>query len=159
MSSGTSKSSKAALLAALPPLVLVAFLLAVVLGVGDVRADVWPAPTTNLSEAAALRDLSRIRLLTDRGADVNAVYTVEPDVLGRAEVQVTPLVAAAATNVNETVELLLELGAKPQAEDARLVHCLAARANNPDMSTALEKASGLAPSSCDGLDHPLYAHD
>jgi hypothetical protein len=139
--------------------VLVVFLVAVVLGVGDLRAAVWPAPMTNLSEAASLRDLSRIRLLTDRGEDVNAVYTVEPDLLARVEVRVTPLVAAAATNVNETVDLLLELGARPQAEDARLVHCLAARANNPDMSKALEKVSGLAPSSCDGLEHPLYAHD
>ena len=112
MFSVMSKFSKAAaLLAAAAPVALGVASLLLALNVPPVRNWFWHVEALNVAEAAALRDLARVRELVEDGASPNAPSRVRPGILGDAEVEMTPLEAAIRIGADDVVELLVQLGA------------------------------------------------
>lgn len=116
----TSRSISVALVAAVaPPIVLAAFGLLLALGVPPVTGWFWPAPDTNLTEAAALGDAARVRVLAAAGAALDAPLPVRDAIRDSAAPRLmTPLEAAMRRGNDELVRLLLELGATPSVEPA-----------------------------------------
>ena len=80
-------------------------------GVPFVRERSWPTPTTNLAEAAALRDGARVRVLVAAGARLDEPMPVRPGLLDDAPARMTPMEAAVASGSDDMVSLLVELGA------------------------------------------------
>ena len=97
---------------AVPPLALALAALLLATGLPGVRNAFWHSEPVNLSEAAALRDLARVRRLVEEGADPNARRLVRPGILDAEGREMTALEAAKETGASDTIELLLELGAR-----------------------------------------------
>ena len=109
----------------------------------------WPAPTTNIAEAAALWDGARVRALAARGAQLDAVMPVRRRVVdGGAPETMTPLEAAIRSRSETMVEVILELGARPSDTEAQRLACLAVRIAAPLSAEVLERAFALPPTSC-----------
>ena len=113
LSSGISRfSSWLHAIAAALPLVLALAALLLATGVLGVRNAFWHIELVNLTEAAALRDLARVRRFVEEGADPNARRPVRPGILGADGREMTALEAAKETGASDTIDLLLELGAR-----------------------------------------------
>jgi len=120
MSVSTSKSTSVVLgIAVAPPLALALFGLLLGLGLPPVTEWFWPAPTTNIAEAAALGDAARVRALAATGARLDLPLPVRESIRSRDEPAVMSAIEAARRRGNdELVQLLLELGANSPAADA-----------------------------------------
>lgn len=112
-SSSTSRfSSWLYAIAAAPPLALALAALLLATGLPGVRNAFWHIESVNLAEAAALRDLARVRRLVEEGADPDARLPVRAGILGADGREMTALEAAKETGASDTIDLLLELGAR-----------------------------------------------
>ena len=72
-------------LAAAAPTAVCSFALLLALGVRPATQWFWPAPTTNLAEAAAMGDAARIRVLAAAGAPLDVVLPVRAGLLSGDE--------------------------------------------------------------------------
>jgi len=109
-------SSRLSLLVAVPP-ACVAILWVAVLAVTAVTGQhpIWRLHPRNLAEAAAFKDGAAVVRLVDEREDINRAAEVRAGVIGRRPAMLTPIEAAAATREREMVQLLLDLGASPDA--------------------------------------------
>ncbi len=130
---------------AIPPVALALAFASVLSGVGPAREGFWRIDTITVTEAAALRDPAALFQHVRAGADLNRRYPVRPRVLGGEETSATPLEAATATGHAEIVSLLLEWGARPDADQLAVVFCLAERSRAPEIVHLLEQRSGVHP--------------
>lgn len=114
-----------ALLVATPPacaaILWVAFL-AITAVTG--QHPLWNVQPRNLAEAAALQDGAAVIRLVKQRADVNRPGDVRAGVVLPAEATLTPLEAAAATREREMVQLVLDLGASPDATVWQRAFCI-----------------------------------
>ena len=114
------------------------------------RDPIWQFEPRNPAEAAATRDGGAIVRMKWAGASLDQPYDVRPEILWRESRRVPALVAAAAAQRTEIIELLIDLGAAPDAatwnaawcasEDDRVREALAMR--RPSGSSALACAGG-----------------
>ena len=120
-----TRSSRFELLVATPP-VLAAMLWASVLAVTAITGThpIWGQQPRNLVEAAALQDGAAVVRFVERHEDVNRPAEVRAGVLSRAPQTLTPIEAAAATREPEMVQLLLDLGAAPDAVVWQRAFCI-----------------------------------
>lgn len=151
MSASTSTSNSLVLgLAAAAPLAVALFALLLGLGMPPVAGWFWPAPTTNIAEAAALGDAARVRALAAAGVGLDTPWPVRGDVRNSdAPPVMAPLEAAIRHRSEYVVELLLDLGVRPSAEEGRRLHCLAAAMDAADTAALLQEKLGLPAPSCD----------
>ena len=78
----------------------------------------------NLSEAAAFRDSGAIVRRVNAGEDPNRPGEVRAGVILPATATLAPIEAAAASRQAETVQLLLDLGASPDADSWQRAWCI-----------------------------------
>lgn len=109
-------SSRFALLVATPP-AGVAMLWVLVLALTALTGThpIWGQQPRNLAEAAALQDGAAVVRFVERHEDVNGPQEIRAGLLSRRSQTLTPIEAAAATREPEMVQLLLDLGAAPDA--------------------------------------------
>lgn len=150
MSASTSTSNSLVLgLAAAAPLAVALFALLLGLGMPPVAGWFWPAPTTNIAEAAALGDAARVRALASQGVRLDTPLPVREDIRNsEAPAIMAPLEAAIRHRSEFVVELLLELGVRPSAEEARRLHCVAAAMDATQTAALMQKTFDLSSSSC-----------
>ncbi|MBI4888584.1 MAG: hypothetical protein HY824_15920 [Acidobacteria bacterium] len=158
MSSGTSKSSSRDryapperlvwLLACAAPALVGLFALLLGIGTPAVVEWFWPAPATNIAEAAAVKDSARVRDLDFHGASLNAVLPVRPALLDRAPAEMTPLEAAVRSGDDGVVGVVLELGARPSLDEVRRLLCLATAIDLPRTAALLQRIFSLDAPSC-----------
>jgi hypothetical protein len=100
-----------AALTALPPLLLGAVVLVMLVLATAGRHPMWQVPDFNLSEAAGSRDAATVALLISRGDDPNRGYPVRRGVISaRGYDAMTPMDAAFAARRLEIMHLLLRRG-------------------------------------------------
>lgn len=149
MFSTSSKSSSLVLAVVLAaPLLVIAGGLSVAAGVPGVRGSFWPAPDTNLAEAAAVRDYARVRALAARGARLTERLPVRPGLLRGALPAMTALEAAIRIQSPEMVDILFALGANPGFDEARTLHCLALALDAPAAAATFERTYPVAAAAC-----------
>lgn len=134
--------------AALPPLVLALFAAALAAGAPGVQDWFWPEPTTNIAEAAVLRDGARVRVLAAEGSRLDLALPVEARLADDAPATMTPLEAAVRSRSDEMVQLVLELGATAAAADIQRLHCLAAQLDAAGLQAVLSRETGVPPAPC-----------
>ena len=103
-------------LVSLPPILTFAgwvALLAVTAVTG--RHPIWNLEPCNLPEAVAFRDAAAVVRRVERGEDPNRAGEVRAGVVLPETASLTPVEAAAAARQGEMVQLLLDLGAAPDA--------------------------------------------
>ena len=112
-------------LVALPPLLAFVWWIAV-LAVGTVtgRHPVWSLQPRNLPEAVAFRDAAAVVRRVDAGEDPNAAATVRERIVTSEAAMLTPIEAAAAARQGELVQLVLDLGATPDAAVWQRAWCI-----------------------------------
>jgi hypothetical protein len=146
-----SKFDSASLgLAATAPLLVALFALFLGFGVPPVREWFWPAPTTNVAEAAALGDAPRVRALAAEGAPLNEPLPVRPGILGGAPSAMSAVEAAIRADSDFMLALLLDLGVRPPPHEARRLYCLAVRLETQDAAELLRESLQLSSDSCTG---------
>ena len=79
---------------------------------------------SNLSEAAAFLDIGAVVRRIDAGEDPNRPGDVRAGVILPAAATLAPIEAAAASRQAETVQLLLDLGASPDADSWQRAWCI-----------------------------------
>lgn len=99
------------MVAAAAPVALATGALLLALGLFGVRDWFWHVEPLTVTEAAAVRDLARLRSLVEDGASASAPSPVRAGILGDTAAEATPLDAAAATGADDAVAVLLQLGA------------------------------------------------
>jgi hypothetical protein len=116
-------SARFALLVVTPP-ICVAILWVAILAVSVITGQhpIWELQPHNLSEAAAFRDGAAVVRLAAR-EDINQPAEVRAGVIG-SKARLTPIEAAAATREREMVQLLLDLGASPDAAVWQRAFCI-----------------------------------
>jgi hypothetical protein len=137
-------------IAAVPPLLVA--LGALTLGAGLPAAEewFWPAPATNMAEAAATRDAARVRVLAGRAVDPNARFPVRPGLLdGDAPREMTPLEAAIRSRREELVAVVIQLGARPDTDEAQRLQCVATAVDAPRAAEILQRMLGAPPATCE----------
>jgi hypothetical protein len=113
-SSASSRSSRALwILAAVGPVALGLFAALLALGVPGVEGRFWQVEPLTAAEAAAVRDLARLRVLVEDGENPASRSPVRAGILGEQAVEMTPFEAAAAIGASDVLELLKELTASP----------------------------------------------
>ena len=85
---------------------------------------VWTATPRNVAEAAAFRDGAAVVRFVEAGHDVNQAGEVQGGVVLRETAMLTPIEAAAAARQREMVQVLLELGAAPDAAAWQRAYCI-----------------------------------
>jgi hypothetical protein len=140
--------------AAAAPLALCGFALLLALGVPSVSTWFWPAPTTNLAEAAAMGDAARVRALAAAGMPLDVPLPVRSGLFDEDEPiapVMTPLEAAIRRRGEDSiVAVLFDLGARPGPDEARQAYCLARELGASDAITLLDTALEVVPDSCGG---------
>ena len=131
----TGDTRVAAIVAAPAVGLAAAWALLLAIGVGGAEPW-WPFTPRNLSEAAAARDGGAVVRLVWSGADPNGVYDVRPELLWHEARRVPPIVAAAAANRPEIVDLLIDFGATPDAATWNAARCAA---SDPDVGVVLAR--------------------
>jgi hypothetical protein len=151
MSTATSRFSSAPLLlAAAAPVALGAFSVLVALGVPPIRDWFWAPPDTNIAEAAALGDAARVRTLAAAGVSLVEPARVRPDLLDDDyPAAMSALEAAVRRRSDSLVQMVVELGARPSAADARRLTCLARSEEDAGTAAVLERAFAVPPDACD----------
>jgi hypothetical protein len=101
---------------ALPPIAAFVYWAGVLAIAGATgKHPVWTVEPRNLPEALALRDAGAVVRLVEDGANPNEAAEVRGRIIQREHEILTPIEAAAASRQRELVQLLLDLGAVPDA--------------------------------------------
>lgn len=110
---------------ALPP-ACVALAWLAMLGIAAItgRHPIWGQQPQNLVEAAALQDGAAVIRFVEQRQDVNLPAAVRAGVMSRSAQSLTPIEAAAATREAEMVQLILDLGATPDAVVWQRAFCI-----------------------------------
>jgi hypothetical protein len=110
----------------------------------------WPAPTTNIVEAAAMGDAARVRALAARGEPLNRPMAVRPGILPvEAPSAMSALEAAVWHRGDETVAMIVDLGARPTVSEAQRLSCLATAFEQPAIAELLLTALAVPARPCD----------
>ncbi len=134
--------------AAAAPLAVGAF--ALLLGLDSPAAEwIWPAPATNIAEAAALGDAARVRALAAQGIGVDAVLPVDPGLLDDGSPPAMSAVEAAIRRADYSlVEVVLELWSRPARGDIIRLFCMAAAGGDPEVAELVRKTFGVPADVC-----------
>jgi hypothetical protein len=137
----------------LPGLLLIAATTAMLIGLPFGVDPLWAVEPVTLSEAAALRDNGEVVRLIDSGEDVNGTSAVRPDILSAHSLVVTPIEAAVAAERADMVDLLLEQGARLDADLWTRLMCFSASVEADDVQALLEprRPEGVVEH-CDGVE-------
>ena len=112
-------------LVALPPVLgAIAWLVTLALAGATGTHPVWDLQSRNLAEAAAFRDSGRLVRLVDSGEDPNRPAEVRGGVILPTSATLVPIEAAAGSREVTMVQLLLDLGASPDAEAWQRAWCI-----------------------------------
>ena len=117
-----------------PPAVLAAVWLTIVIAAP--RHPFIGIEPHNAAEAAAFRDGAALVRRIHAGEDPNGPATVRGGIFGREPVVLTPLEAAAAQDRPEVIELLMDLGARPDAHVWTRAWCIS---DEPDVRSMLDR--------------------
>jgi hypothetical protein len=150
MSTPTSRFSSAPLLlAAAAPVAFGAFGVFVALGRAPARDWFWPPPDTNVVEAAALGDAARVRTLAATGASLVDPARIRPGLLDDDHPEeMSALEAAVRRRRDALVQTIVELGARPSADDARRLTCLARGEDDAGTAAVLARAFAIPADAC-----------
>jgi hypothetical protein len=85
---------------------------------------IWTATPRNVAEAAAFRDGGAVVRFVEAGRDVNEAGEVQGRVVLPKTAMLTPIEAAAAARQREMVQVLLDLGATPDAAVWHRAYCI-----------------------------------
>lgn len=85
---------------------------------------IWTATPRNVAEAAAFRDGGAVVRFVEAGHDVNEAGEVQGRVVLPNAAMLTPIEAAAAARQREMVQVLLDLGATPDAAVWHRAYCI-----------------------------------
>jgi hypothetical protein len=103
-------------LVALPPVLAFVWWIAALAAVTVTgRHPVWSLQPRNLSEAVAFRDPAAVVRRVDAGEDPDAAALVRARIVLPDAATLTPIEAAAAARQGELAQLVLDLGASPDA--------------------------------------------
>ena len=105
----TSRFNKAWLLALAGPVLLAVAAAAVALGPSSLSNAFWPAPDTNIAEAAAMRDSARVRALAGRGMPRDRRYPIRPSLVEHAPPSLTLEEAARLSGSATVVQVVAEI--------------------------------------------------
>ena len=105
----TSRFNKAWLLALAGPVLLAVAAAAVALGPSSLSNAFWPAPDANIAEAAAMRDVARVRALAGRGMPRERRYPIRPSLVEHAPPSLTLEEAARLSGSATVVQLVEEI--------------------------------------------------
>jgi len=112
-------------LVVIPPVLgLVAWLLVLALAGATGSHPIWSLQPRNLAEAAAFRDVGAIVRRVNAGEDLNRPGEVRARVILPSATSLTPIAAAAGSREAGTVQLLLDLGASPNADSWQRAWCI-----------------------------------
>jgi hypothetical protein len=112
-------------LVSLPPILAFAGWMAVLaITAVDGRHPLWSLEPRNLPEAVAFRDAAAVVRRIERGDDPNRAAEVRARVVLDETARLTPIEAAAASRQGEMVQLLLDLGASPDATVWQRAWCI-----------------------------------
>ena len=113
------------MLVAVPPaLTVVAWLSTLAIAAVTGTHPIWSFVPHNLAEAAAFRDGGAVVRFVTEGHDINAAGEVRGGVVKDETLTLTPIEAAAAARQREMVQVLLELGAAPDAAVWQRAYCI-----------------------------------
>lgn len=117
--------SRFALLVGLPPLCAGALWVALLAVAGLTgQHPIWTLQPRNLSEAAAFRDGAAVVRRVQAHEDLDRPEEVRARVVLSTAAMLTPLEAAAATRERGMVQLILDLGASPDAAVWQRAYCI-----------------------------------
>jgi hypothetical protein len=117
--------SRFALLVGLPPLCAGALWVALLAVAGLTgQHPIWTLQPRNLSEAAAFRDGAAVVRRVRAHEDIDRPEEVRARVVLPTAARLTPLEAAAATRERGMVQLVLDLGASPDATVWQRAYCI-----------------------------------
>ena len=85
---------------------------------------IWTVTARNVAEAAAFRDGGAVVRFVEAGHDVNEAGEVRGGVVIPKTAVLTPIEAAAAARQREMVQVLLDLGASPDAAVWQRAYCI-----------------------------------
>lgn len=85
---------------------------------------IWTLTPRNLAEAAAFRDGGAVVRFVTAGHDINQPGEVRGGVVGSGTAMLTPIEAAAAARQREMLQVLLDLGARPDASVWQRAYCI-----------------------------------
>lgn len=105
----TSRFSRTWIPALAGPVILAATASAVALGLPGLSEYFWPAPDTNIAEAAVLRDSARVRSLARRGVPLDRRYPIRPVLVGDGPPNLTLEEAAHRSGSDVMVRVVEEL--------------------------------------------------
>jgi hypothetical protein len=85
---------------------------------------IWSLTARNLAEAAAFRDGGAVVRFVEAGHDINQPGEVRGGVVRSETTMLTPVEAAAAARQREMLQVLLDLGASPDAIVWQRAYCI-----------------------------------
>lgn len=88
------------------------------------RHPIWNLTPRNVAEAAAFRDGAAVVRLVLSGSDVNAAGDVRAGIIQSQAATLTPVEAAAAARQAEMLQVLIDLGASPDASVWQRAYCI-----------------------------------
>ena len=113
------------LLAAVPPLATaLAWIAALMMTAVTGTHPIWTLTPRNLAEAAAFRDGGAVVRFVQAGGDINEAGEVRGGVIRSEAAVMTPVEAAAAARQREMLQVLLDLGATPDAHVWQRAYCI-----------------------------------
>lgn len=105
----TSRFNKAWVPALAGPALLAVAAAAVALGPSSLSKAFWPVPDTNIAEAAAMRDVARVRALAGRNVPRDRRYPVRPSLVEHAPPTLTLDEAARLSGSDAMVRVVAEI--------------------------------------------------
>ena len=113
------------MLVAVPPIgVALAWMAALVVAGATGTDPIWNVTPRNLAEAAAFRDGGAVVRFFEAGHDLNQSSEVRGGIVLRGTAMLTPVEAAAAARQREMLQVLLDLGASPDASVWHRAYCI-----------------------------------
>jgi len=85
---------------------------------------IWNLTPGNLAEAAILQDGAAVIRFVEQHQNINDMHVVRAGVMSRTPQTMTPIEAAAASREPEMVQLLIDLGATPDAAAWQRAFCI-----------------------------------
>lgn len=129
------------------PAILAAVALVVAEGrwwMGEADSTSRSRPEGTLAEALREGDLERAFAFIDAGQDPNVPVALRDDELtGGEEIMVTPLLIAVAYNRDDSVAMLMSVGARLDAPGNRFAVCLANRLGHEEIAEAIVRDGAL----------------
>jgi hypothetical protein len=100
-------------------------------------------PAISLADAITRDDVHRAYEFIRAGQDPNALVTVhDPTLTGGRSVRVSPLVWAAATGADRSLQMLLGFGARLDGRTARQARCLAEQLEHHGVAREFQRREG-----------------